>query len=106
MKVYKLVVMVIDHDAVESVKNELENGRYANRCISPRVMSEESVDIGEWEDDNPLNFHNKQAEEFERLFPELARIRAIEAAALALVTADCITGELFAELEKALGVKP
>ena len=37
---------------------------------------------------------------------EVANLRAVKAAALALVTADCITGELFAALETALERKP
>ena len=37
---------------------------------------------------------------------EVANLRAVKAAAIALVTADCITGELFTALENALGVKP
>lgn len=69
MRVYKLVIMVIDHDGVESVKEEIENGRFANRCISPYVISDEWVDIGTWEDDNPLNFGDKILAEFARLFP-------------------------------------
>lgn len=68
MKVYKLTVMIIDHDNIgDGVVFELENGRFANRCIHPKVTGFESVDIGEWSDDHPLN--EKESEvEFNKLF--------------------------------------
>ena len=71
MQVHKLTVIIIDHDELgpDGVKIELENGRFANRCISPNVMSVESVDIGEWDDDNPLNRLDTQEAEIKRLFP-------------------------------------
>lgn len=71
MKVFKLTVMVIDHDelgSAEAVSQELENGRFGNRCIRPEVMATEERDIGEWEDDNPLNYRDRTKAEFERLF--------------------------------------
>jgi hypothetical protein len=71
MQVHKLTVIVIDHDELgpDGVKEALENGRFANRCISPDVMSVESVDIGEWSDDNPLNRRDTHEAEVKRLFP-------------------------------------
>jgi hypothetical protein len=70
MNVYKVELMIINHDEMgqESVKRVLENANYPNDCISPDVVSIESRDIGEWSDDNPLNFSNKKREEFNRLF--------------------------------------
>lgn len=68
MKVYKLTVMVIDHDEIgDDVVDELENGRFANGCISPDVMGFESREIGEWDDDCALNGIGRK-EEFARLF--------------------------------------
>lgn len=70
MKVYKVEVMIIDHEDIgeEAVKSELENANFANDCIRPRVVKLEARDIGEWEDSNPLNFNSKWREEYERLF--------------------------------------
>lgn len=69
MKVYKLIVMIIDHDNIkDDVVFELENGRFANHCINPNVISFESVDIGEWSDDHPLNKTEIAEAEFNKLF--------------------------------------
>ena len=65
MNVYKVEIMVIDFDGigVDGVKNEIENAHYGNRCIRPRVKNIEQRDIGEWDDDNPLNdFSTSDAE--------------------------------------------
>jgi len=71
MKVHKVTVLIVDLDELgaDSVKIEMENVRYPNRCISPNVLNIETVDIGEWDDDNPLNKHDTIDEEVKRLFP-------------------------------------
>jgi len=70
MKVYKVELMVLDWDDIgeDGIKDEIENARYGNRCISPDVVSSESRDIGEWSDDHPLNQLNTAVSEFNRLF--------------------------------------
>lgn len=70
MKVYKIELMIIDHDEIgeEEIIEILENTRYPNRCISPDVKKIESRDIGEWSDDHPLNFCSTQDAEYKRLF--------------------------------------
>ena len=69
MKVYKVTLMIIDFDEVgDDIKDIIENARYPNRCISPTVYGMESMDIGEWEDENPLNNHKEWKAEFRRLF--------------------------------------
>lgn len=70
MNVYKVTLMVIDHDEIGAVEiaEALENARYANRCIHPVVTSTESRDIGEWSDEHPLNSITGQMPEFNRLF--------------------------------------
>ena len=72
MNVFKLEVMIINHDELtaDEIMFELENTKYANRCISPHVMEIDSVEIGEWADENLLNFFTTQKEEFKRLFSE------------------------------------
>lgn len=70
MKVHKLTVYVIDFDhlGAEAVKETLENQRFPNDCIDPRVLSMETRDIGEWSDDHPLNHTGKAPAEYERIF--------------------------------------
>jgi hypothetical protein len=72
MKVYKLEVMVIDFDNCggEDIKDMIQDARYPNRAISPTVKNIESVDIGEWTDDHPLNNRSTSEAEYKRLFTE------------------------------------
>lgn len=61
MRAYILTVVVVDHDDVEasgpgSIGEVIENARYPNRCISPDVVGCEAFDLGEWEDEHPLNY--------------------------------------------------
>jgi len=72
-KVYKLEIMVIDHDEIggESIKSIIENTRYTNRCINPRVMTIESKSIN-WTDYHPLNISDgKDKKAFEKLFEKI-----------------------------------
>lgn len=70
MKAYKLEVLVIDHDGIggEEIRDVLENTRYPNRCISPDVKNIIEKDIGEWDDDHPLNLHSKQDQAYREIF--------------------------------------
>lgn len=69
MKAYKITLLVIDHDDVgDRIKSVIEGQRFPNHCISPRVMDIETADIGEWTDEHPLNYINKQEAEFQKLF--------------------------------------
>ena len=69
LKVHRVVLLVVDHDRLgaESVREEIENARYANDCIYPRVMSMQTV-IVDWHDAHPLNIDGKEGAEFRRLF--------------------------------------
>ena len=71
VKVYKITLMFVDHDGVgpTGAKNLIENARLPNHIRAGRVMALEEADIGEWEDDHPLNSSVTQAAEFARLFP-------------------------------------
>lgn len=57
MRAYKVELLVIDFDEVgkEGIKEHIENVKYPNYCISPKVMNMVGEDIGEWSDDHPLN---------------------------------------------------
>lgn len=73
MKVHKVILTIIDFDELgtDSIKVEIENTHYPNHCISPEVFSIETADIGEWDDDNPLNFEETAEAEWRRIFPSL-----------------------------------
>lgn len=57
MKVYKVELLIIDHDEIgeKEIKEILDNGRYPNRCISPEVKWITEADIGEWYSARYLN---------------------------------------------------
>jgi hypothetical protein len=65
MKVYKIELMVIDHENVgqEEIKNILENSKF----IYPNVIDIKSSDI-EWLDEHPLNKRDTMKSEFDRIF--------------------------------------
>ena len=69
MKVYKVELMIIDFDEVgpDEIEEIIEDTKYPNRCIQPVVIKMESREIGEWDDDHPLNNEN-QTETFQKLF--------------------------------------
>lgn len=56
MRAYILTLVVIDHDDVEAtdtISSILENARYPNRCISPKVVAQQGFDVGTWTDEHP-----------------------------------------------------
>lgn len=71
MKAHKVTLLIIDLDQVgaEDIKIILENQKFPNRCIAPDVKDIETVDIGEWDDDHPLNQRATADAEYQRLFP-------------------------------------
>jgi len=70
MKAYKIELLVLDWDGLgsEGVKSVIENSKYPNWCISPKVQAITGRDIGEWSDDNPLNHPDTRYAEYKRLF--------------------------------------
>ena len=72
MKAYELTVKIIDLDEIgeAAIRSALENTRYPNRCISPRVLAVREADIGKWGDDHPLNHSGTMDAEWARLFPK------------------------------------
>lgn len=68
MKAYKVELLVIDHDDVGEgeITFVLEDVKY----IYPKVMSIQSKDIGEWDDDHPLNQRDQYRPFYEELFKE------------------------------------
>jgi hypothetical protein len=74
MKVYKVTLMHIDFDnmGLERVKVGIENARMGNLVQPGTVMSIEEADIGEWDDEHPLNQHKTQVAAFQNLFEKKA----------------------------------
>lgn len=70
MKVYKVELLIIDFDelGLEGIKHEIINVSYPNECMSPRLMDIEERDVGEWDDDQPLNYDEEGKKEYKRLF--------------------------------------
>lgn len=69
MKVFKLEVLVIEEDieTIEDAKSlfDIKFPNWAN--VS--VITCRDAEIGEWEDENPLNYSDKREAEMDRLFP-------------------------------------
>ncbi len=57
-KVYKIEILVVDHDAVggDEIRSIIEDARYPNDCLSPQVKSVQVREV-DWSDDHPLNKH-------------------------------------------------
>lgn len=72
-KVHRVTLTIIDHDdlGADGVREVLEHARYANRCISPRVMAVETRDV-EWSDAHPLNHAATADAAIRALFRELS----------------------------------
>jgi len=70
MKAYKLEILIVNHDELtaDEIVSELESSRFTNRCINPQVMGIAEADIGEWDNDHPLNRVDLQYAEYNRLF--------------------------------------
>jgi hypothetical protein len=70
MKAYKLEILIIDFDDIgeEEIRYQIENNRYSNDCISPKIKSIQVEDIGEFHDAHPLNVKSTCDEEYNRLF--------------------------------------
>lgn len=70
MKVYKITLCYIDLDGCgDEIKDMIEGANLGNHVYPGDVMKMESVDIGEWYDEHPLNNKSTFEAEFNRLFP-------------------------------------
>ena len=70
--VYKVTLAIIDHDELgtEEITDVLENTKYPNYCIYPDVLTIEGKDIGEWDDQLPINYTDRRRSEINKLFSE------------------------------------
>lgn len=66
MKVYKIELMVMNHENVsdKDIETILEDVRH----LYPTVVSMESKEIGEWTNDHPLNKHAEWKPIYNELF--------------------------------------
>ncbi len=69
MKVYKVEVMVVDHDEIgeDGIKTALATASFSNRCMRPQFVRAESREI-EWDDRHPLNMRVGWREAFLAMF--------------------------------------
>jgi len=72
MKIFKVVLFTNDEEVQDpkEIESLIENQKYPNWSLNPVVVSVEGVEIGEWDDNNPLNMGDTQKQEFFRLFPD------------------------------------
>ena len=68
-KVVKVELMIVDHDGIgiEEITSVLENTRYPNHCIAPRVMSLQAREV-DWSDEHPLNKYSTMIATYDELF--------------------------------------
>lgn len=69
VRVYKMEVMVIDHDKLgaDRARSALENARFPNRCMAPKVVALEERTVP-WSDDHALNQRDSWRPAYEVLF--------------------------------------
>jgi hypothetical protein len=71
MKAYKVELLIIDFDGMGAgdIEATLENTKYPNHCFDGlSVKSVVEKDIGEWNDEHPLNQTDKCEDEYLRIF--------------------------------------
>lgn len=70
MKAYKIELLIFDFDEIgeEEIADALETTRYPNHCISPTIMDIQEREIGEWDDNLPINRIGRQKQEYKKLF--------------------------------------
>lgn len=67
MKAYKVELLVLDFENIGVCE---ETFREDFEYFISRVMSIQSKDIGEWDDDHPLNQRDQSRQFYEELFKE------------------------------------
>jgi hypothetical protein len=66
MKAYKYTILIIDHENIG--KDDISNCLKYTNYINPEIIGIQEADIGEWNDEHPLNNTELQEKEFNRLF--------------------------------------
>jgi hypothetical protein len=67
--VIKIELLIVNHDGLSAteIAETLENEKYPNYCISPKVMSIETREV-EWSEDHPLNKRETFVQTYKELF--------------------------------------
>jgi hypothetical protein len=67
MNAHKIELLIIDHGnyGVDEFKTVIEQHRHLSGA---KVMTSQTVDIGEWSDDHPLNSRQTMNAEYTKLF--------------------------------------
>lgn len=67
MKAYKLEILVLDHEGIglDEIRSLIENAKY----VYPSIIKVQEAEIGEWDDDHPLNSRETAQKACEELFP-------------------------------------
>lgn len=70
MKIYKVTIQIIDFDELgeDEIISEIENVNFPNDCLHLQVRDIESRELGEWDDELPINQTTTAEAEFWRLF--------------------------------------
>lgn len=65
-KVYKIELFVVDHEGfgIDEISADLN----AHPYLHLQVLTHQSVDIGQWHDQHPLNYTSTAPAEIKRLF--------------------------------------
>ena len=69
MKMHKYEIYVIDSENLGPRNFEVELDNIDYFSVKPKFQG--TADIGEWEDDHPLNFNTTNIEEFRKYFKEV-----------------------------------
>ncbi len=64
----ELLIVNTDDVSVDEVVDIIENTKYPNHCIAPRVMACDVREIGKFSDEHPLNKYETMRDEFNKLF--------------------------------------
>ena len=78
MNIHRVVLYVIDFDdlGANEVQQVIENARYSNHCISPKVSEVQTRDIGPWSDEHPLNKTSTAEATRDALFSQPQKLEA------------------------------
>lgn len=80
MKAYKIEILVIDDEEVgpEQIKEYIEDANFPNYCLALKVKNMIEKEIGEFNDDHPLNKKVTCEAEYKKLFGEKVDEKTID----------------------------
>lgn len=77
MKAHRIELLIVDHGdyGIDEYKNIIEQHRHLSGA---HVVESETIDIGEWSDDHPLNSRKTFVQEYNRLFKGIQPLPPID----------------------------